>query len=178
MAEPFIETISGKKVHFLNPTEAEIDLRDIAYALSNICRFNGHVPFYSVAEHSIMVAAKCGIDEKLAGLLHDAAEAYLSDIPSPVKDCLPEYKTIERNLQTVINKKFGVNTFTESVKRCDQDATYTEAYYLLKTKGRDWVPKHFTPKDRYKPMNFPPAEAFKLFMSWHKELTASPILLP
>jgi uncharacterized protein len=178
MSEPYLETISGRKVHFLNPTEDEIDIRDIAYALSNLCRFNGHVPFYSVAEHSIMVAAKCGWDEKLAGLLHDAAEAYLSDIPSPVKDHLPDYKSIEYKLQTVINKKFGVNTFTESVKRCDQDSTYTEAHYLLKSKGKEWVPNHFTPKEKYKPMNFPPSEAYKLFMSWYKELTTPAILTP
>ena len=152
MSEPYIETVSGKKLTFLNPNPDDIVIEDIAYALSNQCRFNGHVPFYSVAQHSVLVSAKCFPSEKLAGLLHDAAEAYLSDIPSPIKQYLPDYQKMEHTLQTAINKKFEVNTFTDSVKSADKDATYTEAHFLLDSKGKDWIPIHFRAETKYKPI--------------------------
>lgn len=102
MNDPFIQTYTGKKFSFTNRSES-ICIRDIAHALSNICRFNGHcVKFYSVAEHSLHVMDKVHADhgfdkiitrdEKLFhfsimfyALLHDAAEAYIGDITAPLK---------------------------------------------------------------------------------------------
>lgn len=159
----YIETVNGNKVHFLNPDPDELDIKDIAFSLSNQCRFNGHVPFFSVAEHCISVAARLPYRKQLAGLLHDASEAYLADIASPVKACLPDYKALEDNLLAAIAKKFGVE-FDDDVKQADQDATYTEAYYLLKSKGASWRPVIWQPSDRYEPVCMPPREAYARFL--------------
>lgn len=171
MFEPYIETVTGRKVHFLHPEPDEIDIKDIAFSLSNQCRFNGHVQFYSVAEHSVMVSAMCPEKDQLAALLHDASEAYLSDIPSPVKQYLPDYKAIEETVQKAINDKFNVNTFTENIKYADKKASYQEATYLLDSRGRDWVPVLFQPQQKFKPHCLTPKDAFVLFMDWYNKLT-------
>lgn len=110
----YISTSLGIRMYPLDPREDEIDINDIANALSRICRFTGHVKptveLYSVAEHCVRVAMYLPEPLRLAGLLHDASEAYLSDIARPVKK-QPEflkYKDIEHALETVIFKKFGV----------------------------------------------------------------------
>lgn len=171
MSEPYIQTYSGKKFTFLNPNPDDIDIHDIAFSLANQCRFNGHVRFVSVAEHSIAVASRLNYHEQLGGLLHDASEAYLSDIPSPVKQYLPDYAGLEKTVQDAINKKFGVNTFTESIKSADQDATYTEAHYLLTDRGKDWVPAWHTPQSTYFPVGYSPEKAYTMFMRWFEHLT-------
>lgn len=108
--EPWITTFSHKKFHFLNPSDDEICIEDIAHALSNLCRFNGHCQkFRSVASHSIDVATICPPHLKIYGLMHDAAEAYVCDIPRPVKPFLSNYSDIEHNIMEAISRKFGLN---------------------------------------------------------------------
>jgi len=167
---PYIETVSGIKFHFLEPKEDEINIKDIAFALANQCRFNGHIPFFSVAEHSVAVAARLSPNLQLAGLLHDAAEAYLSDIPSPIKQYLPDYQAMETKVQNAINKKFGVE-FHPDVKTADVDATATEAYYLLKSRGKDWNSVFFQPNPKWEPRCLNPLDSYKLFMTWFSDLT-------
>ena len=97
-----LETVSGRKVDVVNPDPATIDITDIAWALSPMPRFSGHsIPYipYSVAQHSIQVAkdlASLGPLVQLYGLLHDAAEAYINDLPSPVKH-IPEIHSVIKN---------------------------------------------------------------------------------
>lgn len=128
--EPFLWTASGKKFHFLNPREDEICIEDIAHALSRICRFGGHTSrFYSVGEHSIYVSFFAGIMEydrspigmrikrqhALSGLLHDASEAYLGDMISPIKHGTGTgrcYAGLERTVQNAIANKYGVTPLT------------------------------------------------------------------
>ena len=108
----FITTVSGKLFDPLNPEENLIDIDDIAHALSLICRYNGHTRFfYSVAQHSLACAKEAeqrelGKDIILGCLLHDASEAYLSDVTRPVKENLPYYLDIEGILQNMIWKYF------------------------------------------------------------------------
>ena len=88
----WIQTYTGRKFHPLRPRVAEVDVRDIAHALSLKCRFGGHCRvFYSVAEHSVRVSrvleAK-GRELAVWGLMHDAGEAYLPDVGRPVKSFL------------------------------------------------------------------------------------------
>jgi hypothetical protein len=171
--EPYIETHSGIHFHFLEPSQDEIDIKDIAYALANQCRFNGHVPFFSVAEHSVAVAARLHPRLQLAGLLHDAAEAYLSDIPSPIKQFLPDYRAMEDRVQKVIYEKYNVylsEAETAEIKKADRDATSTEAHYLLRSGGRDWNSLLFSPNEKYKPRLCPPPEAVQMFLHWAYEL--------
>ena len=96
-----ILTFTGKHFDPTNPEENLIDLSDIGHALSLICRGNGHVKyFYSVAQHSIACCQEAqarGYSDRvqLACLLHDASEAYMSDVTRPVKALLTEYlKTV------------------------------------------------------------------------------------
>lgn len=103
-----IRTVTGIYMNVFEPTPEMICIEDIAHALSNQCRFGGHLPrFYSVAEHSLNCMHLIEKDElKLGALLHDASEAYLLDIPSPIKKGLSNYKEIEDRLMMVIAKKF------------------------------------------------------------------------
>lgn len=172
--QPYIETRFGTKFPFLNPSPDDIDVKDIAFSLANQCRFNGHVPFFSVAEHSVAVAARLPPSLQLAGLLHDAAEAYLSDIPSPIKAYLPDYQKMEERVQKVVNEKFGIelsDSDKAAIKQADKDATHTEAHFLLESQGSSWVPVLFQPQERFAPRCLPPPEAVRMFLHWHKELT-------
>ena len=102
-----IRTYTGKYVDVFAPTADMICIEDIAHALSNTPRFGGHLKyFYSVAQHSLS-CAKCMDDYKLEALLHDASEAYLTDMPSPIKKRMSQYKEVEDGLMKVIAEKFG-----------------------------------------------------------------------
>ena len=98
----FIGTFSGLRFWPLDPNPEKILIADIAHALAHQCRFGGHASkFYSVAEHSVHVSKLCLPEHALWGLLHDASEAYLVDLPRPLK-LLPEfapYREAERRLQ-------------------------------------------------------------------------------
>lgn len=108
------EILTHTRIMFdpVNPDPALIDIRDIAHALSMLCRANGHFPtFYSVGQHSINCfreAQARGYSRRvqLACLLHDGSEAYLADITRPVKKELPRYLEIEEHLQARIWEKF------------------------------------------------------------------------
>lgn len=103
-----IRTFTGIYFNIINPTEDMICIEDIAHSLSMQCRFAGHLPvYYSVAEHSIRCHEVSSPENKLAALLHDASEAYLLDIPSPIKPHLNNYKEIENKIMKLVAKKFG-----------------------------------------------------------------------
>lgn len=116
-----IRTHSGVLIDVFNPNPDLILIEDIAHSLAHQCRYNGHMNcFYSVAQHSIMVCETVPEKHKLAALLHDASEAYLSDIPSPIKKRLKGYKDLEDNLMKVIANKFGFEyPLHEEVKKAD-----------------------------------------------------------
>lgn len=124
--EHFIITNSGHGFVFENPDLDCILIEDIAHALSNICRYTGHVnTFYSVAEHCVRVSwaveNKYGRQYALEGLLHDAAEAYVTDVNKPLKMLLGEpYKRLESIAMKAIAEKFGVPAEkSEAVAYCD-----------------------------------------------------------
>lgn len=97
--EPIIQTHSGKFVNLLHPDPYALGINDIAHALAHICRFGGHVKnYYSVAQHSLIVALNVPAEDALVGLMHDAAEAYCGDMVGPLKHQLPGYQDIEAGL--------------------------------------------------------------------------------
>ncbi len=108
----FITTYTGKHIDPMNPDPEMICIADIAHALSLLCRGNGHVhTFWSVAQHCICCAKEAemrGLSYRmaLACLLHDASECYLSDVPRPFKQQLPEYQQHEDHLLSLIYQKF------------------------------------------------------------------------
>ena len=94
----WIETYSGKQFYLDGTDTDSIVIEDIAHALANLCRYNGHTNrFYSVAEHSVLVSYAVPKEYALWGLMHDASEAYLSDIPRPFKAMIANYKTMEEH---------------------------------------------------------------------------------
>lgn len=118
-----ITTYTGKNFDPLNVDESLLDIKDIAHALSLICRGNGHVQhFYSVAQHSLACAKEAKVrgyrKEIILGcLLHDASEAYLSDVTRPIKKELTYYLEVEDVLQNIIWKYFIGKVLTEEDKR-------------------------------------------------------------
>jgi len=134
----WMQTVGGRAFYPLDPRPEDIDIEDIAHALSLVCRFGGHCStFYSVAEHSVRVSmaiveAGGTRTEAFAGLMHDAAEAYLGDMIWPLKQApsVAGYKAIEHRVQSVIFAKFGLpDELPPIVKRFD--------LVLLSTEKRD-----------------------------------------
>lgn len=189
---PVIITHSGLRLNLLEPDPASICIEDISHALSNLCRFTGHTTkFYSVAEHSLRASVficeklawggegtekipKLSTDTSLAleTLLHDATEAYLGDVSSPLKAQLPEYRLIERNLDLTIRQKFGLPlTQSEWVTHAD--------LVMLATEKRDLVPgainEHWDYLEGINPLKskiipLPPHSAKMHFLSNFKNL--------
>lgn len=138
-----IRTYTGKYVNPTEPKTADICIEDIAHALSQQPRFGGHLPvFYSVAQHCITVAQYLPIDYRLAGLLHDASEAYLIDVPRPVKEQLIGYKEIENGLMAEIANRFGfIWPMSSEVKDIDESMLRWEWDYLMLGKPAPAAPK-------------------------------------
>lgn len=109
--QPWIQTFTGRMFHVTNPDPFEFNILDIATALSNQCRFNGHVrEFYSVAQHCVEVSRLCRADYQLEGLVHDAAEAYIGDVVTPLKHAVEMggYLSIERRVEKALVDFIGV----------------------------------------------------------------------
>lgn len=139
-SDSWIQTFSGLQFFPFRPEESEILIEDIAHALSNLCRFTGHVShFYSVGQHSILVSQLVPPEYAVAGLLHDATEAYLSDIASPIKPGIPGYYAIEERLEKRIFQEFGISLpLPGCVKEADMVAVATEARDLMPNYSRMW----------------------------------------
>jgi hypothetical protein len=177
MHDDFIQTYTGKHFYLINPTEDMICIEDIAHALSMQCRFAGHIrEFYSVAEHSYHVSGLCNAENRLAGLLHDASEAYIADIASPFKPFLTNYKELENNIMKVIAKKFGFEyPFNNDIHESDVAQLKTEAKELLNDRP-DWAyeERYATPTkvSGFKPKCLPPKAAEEVFLSLYHFLSS------
>jgi uncharacterized protein len=136
----WIQTYSGLQFWPMDARQDEVNIEDIAHSLSMLCRFNGHLErFYSVAEHSVYVSQIVSQENQLWGLLHDSAEAYLADIPSPVKMHLAQFKSIEKNLLKVICSHFNIDTnMPPEVKKADMVLLSTEKRVLMKPEPASW----------------------------------------
>lgn len=147
----YITTYTGKHIDPTNPDMTIIDIKDIAHALSLICRGNGQVKtFFSVGQHCINAAKEAaarGYSKRviLACLLHDASESYLSDVPRPLKSSMPEYVLTENRLLDIIYEKFLGSPLTEEeakqVKAIDNDLLYYDLKELLGEISDGAVPK-------------------------------------
>lgn len=181
MAADFIETFTGKRFRPLAPNSADISIQDIAHALSNQCRFQGHVrDFYSVGEHSVRVSwlvEQWGHDvtTQLWALLHDASEAYLQDVARPLKvqPLFKPYCEAEEVLMRAIAYVFELPPKQpDAVKKAD--------YILCSTEARDlmpFVPEHwadyvaaFPPQEDVRITPWVPREARRKFFSRFTDL--------
>lgn len=114
---PWIQTYTGKQYFYLDPKPESIDILDIARSLSMIPRFLGHLNRnYSVGQHSLYVSRMVSAEAAFWGLLHDATEAYLSDLPGPAKWILSKYVDLEKAAEAVIISNFEI-TVTDKIRR-------------------------------------------------------------
>jgi hypothetical protein len=138
-----IRTFTGIYMNVFEPTCEMICIEDIAHALSMQCRFGGHLPeYYSVAQHSFLCSSLIGEKYALDALLHDASEAYLLDIPRPIKKRLSNYKEIEDRLMTLIAVEFGFKyPLASEVKDIDEILLKMEWEHIMLRKNviKDFV---------------------------------------
>jgi hypothetical protein len=132
-----VHTFSGRSLYPQAPTYDAIAIEDIAHALSQQCRFVGQIgAFYSVAQHSVLCSYLCEPGDALAALLHDAAEAYLGDLPRPVRALvgMDAFEACELHLTTVILQRFGLlGPVPASVRVADDVLCRLEAHELFPT---------------------------------------------
>lgn len=139
VTDTMMQTFTGRVIDLADFTEEDVRLPDISHALSLINRFTGHTKTpYSVAQHCVMVSRIVPPQHAMWGLLHDASEAYLGDVASPLKALLPEYRELESHVQRTIARKFGLCwPIPKDVKDADVRALLAEKRDLL-TVDHDW----------------------------------------
>ena len=136
----YVSTFLGNRFYPLEPRIDQIAIEDIAHGLAYQCRFNGQTcDFYSVAQHSLIVASIVPPPMQLAALLHDSAEAYLGDMVKPLKVLLPEFARIEEQVTEIIAAAFGVD-FSDyvAIKKADLVALATEKRDLMPYSVESW----------------------------------------
>lgn len=140
MSTLYVSTYLGNRFYPLEPRIADVAIEDIAHGLAYQCRFNGQTSaFYSVAQHSLIVASLVPDELKLAALLHDAAEAYIGDMVKPLKVLLPAFSDIEDNVTRIIGENFGVDlNHNPVIKRADLIALATEKRDLMPYSAEPW----------------------------------------
>lgn len=168
-----ISTVSGRFFDLLKPEEYGYDIEEIAHALSHICRYTGHSnSFYSVAEHSVLVSRLVPERLALCGLLHDASEAFVGDVSSPLKKLLPEYRDIEEGIQRAISVHFGLEyPFPKEIHEADKRMYWQERQEIADNGIRDklWHQDlRAARKVEAKGMN--PNMAKRMFMSRYNEI--------
>lgn len=175
-----VQTVSGRYIDVLAPWAGDIQLGDIAHHLANLCRFSGAVrEFYSVAQHSVMVASILPPALRLAGLLHDASEAYLGDVISPIKRHIPSYQYMEELVMAAVEQRFTLDLTTQDravIKRADLVLLATERRDLMPADKTEWpILAGVAPlQERIRPL--PPAEAVAAFMAAYEQYSQLDLL--
>jgi 5'-nucleotidase len=178
---PYLQTVSGRWVNPFDPDPAQFDIGDIARALGNLCRFGGHSrAFYSVAQHSVIVAdlvERRGGDAEdvFAALMHDASEAYLGDMPHPLKHRSPlgaAFRAAEEHLERALREHFAIRADVPEIKRADRALLATErrtfsaeSWHWPELEGVEALDLELTP--------WSPADAERAFAARYAELDAA-----
>jgi uncharacterized protein len=177
---PYLQTVSGRWVNPFDPDPSQLDAGDIARALANQCRFGGHSRvFYSVAQHSVIVAELVeqgggDVEDVFAALMHDATEAYLGDMPHPLKHRSPlgaAFKDAEDHLERALHERFGIKPDVPEIKRADRALLATERRAFS---SEDW---HWPELEGVEPLDleltaWSPDEAAQAFAERYAELEA------
>lgn len=174
--KPTIQTVSGRYFPLLAPTPVDIHIEDIAHALANLCRFTGHVrEFYSVAQHSVLVSTIVPAELALVGLLHDASEAYVTDVSAPLKPHLVNYAEIETRIMETVLTAFNLPTeIPQAVKHADRILLASEQRDLMpaRTEGDEWAWLDDVPRLPFEIAPMPPRAARSMFLARFRELMA------
>lgn len=138
----WIQTYTGGQFWPMDPSAEDVNIVDIAHALSMLCRFGGHCRrFYSVAEHSLLLSRAVAPENALWALLHDATEAYLCDVPRPTKPFLIGYRQAEERIMAVIAERFGLSgEMPAEVKEADGRILADEAAQNMAPPPQAWNP--------------------------------------
>jgi uncharacterized protein len=177
---PYLQTVSGRWVNPFDPDPSQLDAGDIARALANQCRFGGHSrAFYSVAQHSVIVSQLVeqrggDVEDSFAALMHDATEAYLGDMPHPLKHRSPlgaAFKQAEDHLERAIRARFRIKPHVHAIKRADRALLGTERRAFS---AEDW---HWPELEGVEPLDvvleaWSPDEAARAFAQRYAELDA------
>ncbi len=181
----WMETYSGRAFDLRAPDTRAIVPMDIAHGLAMQCRFNGQCRrFYSVAEHCIHVANLLAAEGhhctvQLYGLLHDAEEAYMGDLTSPLKAALPEARAIGANIRTAVRVALGLPAILPEqaqadIRRADAVLLATEAKALMASGGLGWqLPEEAS--DRIALRFWGPAQAEQRYLERLIALPTAPV---
>jgi uncharacterized protein len=177
---PYLQTVSGRWVNPFDPDPDQLEIGDIARALANQCRFGGHCRvFYSVAQHSLIVSELVeerggDVEDVFAALMHDASEAYLGDMPHPLKHRSPlgaAFKEAEGNLEQAIRDRFAIKADVPAIKPADRALLATERRAFSE---ESW---HWPELEGVEPLDLDlkalsPDDAERAFMQRYAELDA------
>jgi hypothetical protein len=166
----FTQTYTGLKFYPVEARPEDLRIEDIAHALAIVNRYNGHTPKpYSVAQHSVIVSLEVAPENALWGLLHDASEAYIGDMVSPLKRMMVAYQVVESELMKVVCKKFALpEEMPEDVKRADLAVLAAEYRDMFVNKPFDWGLPIPAVKRKIKPVGWRKAQA--MFLQRFQEL--------
>jgi hypothetical protein len=175
MTKHWIRTCKGRECHFDALENFTPDIEEIAHALSNLCRYTGHTPsFYSVAQHCCLVSLHCPKKFRLAGLLHDATEAYVSDLSAPLKSMpgMEYYNRLEAEMYGRVAETFRLpGVLPLSVIEQDLRALATEVKCFF---GVDVYHDWHLPYRAWKGIKIDPlpsSTAKEIFLTIFRELT-------
>ena len=162
---------SGRLFDLGDPEANEIEIEDIAHGLAHTCRYAGQCDgFYSVAEHSVHVSRVVPSAE-LAGLFHDAAEAFVGDVSAPLKRLLPEYSRIEKRVERAIFERFGIAWPPPAeVKYADLSVMAAELQLLMPPGTNEWLRDRDVAPAKVRIGRLPPDQAKALFLERYAEL--------
>lgn len=176
MTRSWLQTFTGRRIDVEDPTPDDIDVEDIAHHLAHTNRFGGALALpYSVAQHSVIVSRICDPNHALLGLLHDAHEAYLGDVITPVKALIPGLRRLELRWNAAIGERFGLEPDTlsslpDDVTRADKAAMAAEIRDLV-PKEQQWFVSSLLVGKVGKIVPQPAAAAKALFLRRYEELT-------
>jgi 5'-deoxynucleotidase YfbR-like HD superfamily hydrolase len=171
----WIQTYTGQKFYPLDPRPEEINIEDIAHSLSLQCRFAGHTKFhYSVAQHSIHVASVLDRPYRAHGLLHDATEAYMVDLPRPIKkysEIGNLYVEVEIKLWQAIADRFSISAAIPSaVHEADSRMCVTEKRDVMPNNGPEWERHKLGEPYDFTIVEYHPEHVEKVFLKTFKGL--------
>ena len=177
---PYLQTVSGRWVNPFDPDPDQLDIGDIARALANQCRFGGHCRvFYSVAQHSVIVSELVeqrggDAEDVFAALMHDASEAYLGDMPHPLKHRSPlgaAFKEAEEHLERALQAHFRIRDGVPAIKRADRALLATERR-AFSSESWQWPELEGVEPLDIELSAWPPDEAARVFLERFHELDA------